>query len=209
VKVSLPNAGPSDGPRRPQQTQNHRMGPISTGSLNGSLANKSSEIEGSTLNFPARNLGISASDFLTKSSCVKELPMTDLERLRALADALNASKLAIRRDLLHGEGYSGDDYGLFGSAGHVYVNGSGFWLYVQCSDAPRRWTNIKRSLGAFCHLVNDGDDEGAFILDDLPTTEQAEAIRAALRIRKRRQMTEEGLAALESARALINRPLAA
>jgi hypothetical protein len=133
----------------------------------------------------------------------------DLERLRTLADALNASVTAIRRDQYSDQGSDDGDYGLFGKTGHIYVDGSGFWLYAQCADAPRRWTNIKRALGVFCRLVNDGDDEGAFRLERAPTSSEAEAIRDALGIRKRRNLSEAGLAQLEAARTLLNRPLAA
>jgi hypothetical protein len=136
--------------------------------------------------------------------------MSDLERLRSLADALNASTIAIRRDEYSDRGPDDGDHGLFGRAGQVYVDGPGYWLYVNAGDSQRRWTNIKRSLGVFCDLMNDGDAEGAFRLDRMPTPGEADAIRDALGIRKRRNLSEATIAAMtERLPRPIIRPLAA
>ena len=87
-----------------------------------------------------------------------------------------------------------------------YDGRDGYLLYAHAT--PRRWTSIKQSL-AFCKLSQDGDDEGILYLDRLPKEDEAEAIRDALGLRKRRHMTEAQIersrSVLASARSLINR----
>jgi hypothetical protein len=68
---------------------------------------------------------------------------------------------------------------------------------------------VKRRL-AFCHLNQDGDDEGCLRLDRLPRPQEAELIREALGIRKRRRVSPQVLAAarmsLECGRSLDKTP---
>ena len=129
-------------------------------------------------------------------------------RLQALLTALDASPIALQRDLHRVEGRKGD-HSIHGKLGHIYVDGRGFLLCVTGKDerdqSPRRWTNIKRRL-AFCRLMQDGDDEGCLRLDRLPTSAEAALIREALGIRKRRMVTEEGRAQLDAARRAANSP---
>jgi hypothetical protein len=58
----------------------------------------------------------------------------------------------------------------------------------------------------FCRLTQDGDDEGCLHLERLPVPAEADVIRAALGIRRRRHLSEENLvrlrSTLERARAL-------
>jgi len=117
--------------------------------------------------------------------------------LAAMLTALDASARALRLDEC-------GDWRIGGKLGHVYADGAGFLLFVDTGESPRRWTNIKRRLD-FCRLAIDGDDEGALHLDRLPTPAEAEAIRDALGIRKRRVVTDEARAQLEAARSLLNR----
>lgn len=95
-----------------------------------------------------------------------------------------------------------------GKSGHVYRDGDGFLLYVE-AGSPRRWSNIKSRL-AFCRINQDGDDEGCLHLDRLPTPDEAELIRDALGIRKRRNLSPETIEratiALGLARSHVNRP---
>ena len=127
----------------------------------------------------------------------------DREHLETLLEALDASSLALRRDAC-------GDYAINGKSGHIYADGSGFLLCVSTGESARRWTNVKGRL-AFCRLTQDGDDEGCLHLDRLPTAVEADLIREALGIRKRRHLSDEELAritaALERARGSINRPL--
>jgi hypothetical protein len=133
------------------------------------------------------------------------------ERLLIFLAALDASPVALRRDLHRDEGHKGD-YRIQGKWGHIYNDGEGFLLCVTAKDerdqSPRRWTSIKRRLD-FCRVAQDGDDEGCLRLDQLPTPAQAGLIRQALGIRKRRTLTEDGRAQLDAARSLLIRPLPA
>ena len=80
---------------------------------------------------------------------------------------------------------------------------------IRCYGSSRRWTNIKRAL-AFCELIQDGDADGCLHLKRLPTAVEAEAIRVAIGIRKRRHLSADELearkAALVSARSHLNHP---
>ena len=135
----------------------------------------------------------------------------DREGLQTLLAALDASPVALWRDL-HRNKRSKGDYGIHGEWGHIYIDGEGFLLCVTAKDerdqSPRRWASIKRRL-AFCRLTQDGDDEGCLHLDRLPTRAQAVLIRQALGIRKRRTLTGDGRAQLEAARSLLIGPLTA
>ena len=130
----------------------------------------------------------------------------DRVRLHALLTALDASSVALQRDLNRGEGRKGD-IGIHGKLGQIYADGTGFLLCVNAKDerdqSLRRWTNIKRRL-AFCRITQDGDDEGCLRLDRLPTSAEAVLIREALGIRKRRTLTEDGRAQLAVARRAAN-----
>ena len=130
----------------------------------------------------------------------------DRERLLALLNASDASETTLQRDLVRFEGRTGD-WGIRGKYGHVYRDGAGYLLYAH--GTPRRWSSVKRSL-AFCKLSQDGDDEGCLHLDRLPTPAEAEAIRDAIGIRKRRHMTadqiERARSVLASARSLVKSP---
>jgi hypothetical protein len=125
----------------------------------------------------------------------------DREHLETLLEALDASPLALRRDAC-------GDYAISGKSGHIYADGSGFLLCVSTGESARRWNNVKGRL-AFCRLTQDGDDEGCLHLDRLPNPAEADLIREALGIRKRRHLSEEELArltsSLERARGSINR----
>ena len=124
--------------------------------------------------------------------------MIDRQHLASLLTALDASPRSLRRDAC-------GDWAINGKAGHIFADGSGFALYVKTGESVGRWNNTKRRL-AFCRVSQDGDDEGVLRLDRLPTSTEADAIRKALRIKRRRQMTVEALAALERARSSVNRP---
>jgi hypothetical protein len=64
--------------------------------------------------------------------------------------------------------------------------------------AQTRWTRVKKRL-SFCRLIQDGDDEGIMILRNLPTAAQAEAIREAIGLHKKRQVAEATLMAMRDA----------
>jgi hypothetical protein len=128
----------------------------------------------------------------------------DKEHLAALLTALDASPGALERPVCRG--WIGD-WQITGKHGHVLPDGAGHLLCVTTDESPRRWTSVKQQL-AFAHLTQDGEDEGCFHLDRLPTTAEAGAIRDCLGIRKRRIVTAEARAQLEAARALAKSPSA-
>jgi hypothetical protein len=124
--------------------------------------------------------------------------MNDQTRLEALVAPIDASPRALRRDQC-------GDYVITGKLGHIFSDGQGFLLYVSTLESPRRWTMVKRRL-AFCHLKQDGDEEGCLRLDRFPTSEEAELIREALGIRKRRHVSPETLAAARVSLELARSP---
>jgi hypothetical protein len=107
--------------------------------------------------------------------------------LKALLSALGASETTLQRDPPIRDQDDTGDWAIYGSHGHIYPDGDGYLLYADVT--PRRWSSIKRSLD-FCRLTQDGDNEGCLHLDRLPTAAEAEAIRDAIGIRKRRHMSE-------------------
>jgi hypothetical protein len=113
----------------------------------------------------------------------------------------------LTRDFHLDHGYVGD-YAIRGKFGHIYPDGDGYLLCVHTNESARRWSGIKAKLTPFCRLTQDGDDEGALHLDHLPTPAEAELIRDALGIRKRRELTPEALAkaraSMERCRAGLN-----
>jgi hypothetical protein len=127
---------------------------------------------------------------------------TDRERLVAMLKALDASERCLERPVCRD--WTGD-WQITGTLGHIYPD-AGYLLSVHTKEAPRRWFNVKVRLGSFCRLTQDGDDEGCFHLDRLPTQGEAEAIRDALGIRKRRKVTEEARAHLGAMRSAAKSP---
>jgi hypothetical protein len=125
--------------------------------------------------------------------------------LLALIAALDVSPRSLRRD-------DCGHWAIIGKLGHILVDGQGYLLYVATGESARRWFNVKQRL-AFCHLKQDGNDEGCLCLGNLPTKAQAGAIREALAIRKRRNLSPaamgQAISALEQSRAALNGPLPA
>jgi hypothetical protein len=103
--------------------------------------------------------------------------------------ALVSRDSALRRDEC-------GDWRIEGSSGHVYAvpgtldqpNRPGFMLYVM-TTSPKAWTFAKRPL-AFAKVINDGDEEGAFVMRRLPTADEAGLIRRYCGIPKRREVSE-------------------
>jgi hypothetical protein len=143
----------------------------------------------------------------------------DRERLVALLDALDASPTCLERPVCRG--WVGD-WQITGKHGHAMTDGDAYLIYATTPErdivesdgkrrsygSPRRWASIKKTLG-FAKIVQEGDDECIFRLDGLPNEVEAEAIRGAVGIRKRRHMSEAQIersrSVLASARSLINR----
>jgi hypothetical protein len=110
------------------------------------------------------------------------------QALLALIPSLGCSDMTLRRDEC-------GDPRISGKHGHVYaVPGAGFAIYVTCGTGTG-WTYAKRAL-SFAKLANDGDDEGSFFLDRMPTKSEADTIRRYCGILKKRDLSEESLAQL-------------
>lgn len=119
-------------------------------------------------------------------------PSVQRPALLAFAKACNNRASALRRDEC-------GDWAIFGSNGHIYAVPEGFQLMVGCDPEPRwssarGWESAKRRL-SFAKVTQDGDEEGALILDRLPTPKEAEEIRLILGIAKRVEYSEDALAA--------------
>jgi hypothetical protein len=123
----------------------------------------------------------------------------DCEIQRCLLAALGASKRSLRRDEC-------GTWRITGRNGHVYTWGqSGGWLLFcdagNCdAGSSRKWAAIKRRL-SFCKVTQDGDTEGCLRLFDLPTPEQAVAIRKALGLRRKRAANAGSYSGIELASA--------
>jgi len=122
--------------------------------------------------------------------------------LLSFAEACNTSPRALRRD-------ERGDWAIFGSNGHIYAVPEGYQLMVGCElsshwASARGWESAKRRL-SFGVVTQDGDCEGAIMLDRLPNAEQAAEIRDILRISKRVEYSDEVLAAKRSAMSDLRR----
>jgi hypothetical protein len=140
---------------------------------------------------------------------------SDKDHLTTLLTALDAAPGALKRPVCRG--WIGD-WQISGKHGHALADGAGFLLYAttpehdrldpdgktRCYGSARRWTNIKHHL-AFARLTQEGDDEGMFHLDHLPTRDEAETIRECLGIRKRRNLSDDARTRLAQAMSRINR----
>jgi hypothetical protein len=106
----------------------------------------------------------------------------DRKQQRSLLTALGAWNRALRRDECGA-------WRITGTRGSIHTWGDGkTWvLWVGCRSS-QHWTWTKKGL-AFCSVTQDGDDEGWLRLFALPTPEQAAAIRDALGIRKKMELS--------------------
>jgi len=129
-----------------------------------------------------------------------ELMNADREHLETVLVALDASPRALERAVCRG--WVGD-WQITGTGGHIMTDGHSFPFYA-AGESPRRWSSIKRRL-SFCRLTQDGDDEGCFLLDRLPTSAEAVTLRDVLGIRRRRHLSPDGRSALERARDRVQR----
>jgi hypothetical protein len=124
-------------------------------------------------------------------------PTKQRAALLKLTKALVSRDSALRRDEC-------GDWRIEGSSGHVYAvpgtldqpNRPGFVLYIMTSS-PKAWTFAKRAL-AFAKVINDGDEEGAFVMSRLPTADEAALIRRYCGISKRREISEAEVERLRS-----------
>jgi hypothetical protein len=114
----------------------------------------------------------------------------DRAQQKLMLAVLNAWNRALRRDECGAWCISGTRGTL-----HTWGDGKGWALYVSCNSG-QHWTWVKKL--SFCTVSQEGDDEGVLKLDQLPTPEQADAIRSALGIQKHREISAEVLARLKT-----------
>jgi len=124
-------------------------------------------------------------------------PVMQRPRLLALASTLEISITQLRRD-------DCGDWAIIGNSGRVYAVLSGFQIVIAGWEADRApWStakgwNLCKSKLSFAKLMQDGHDEGAFVLERDPRGDEAAIIRECVGLRKRRAISEDGLAALRS-----------
>jgi hypothetical protein len=120
-------------------------------------------------------------------------PAVQRPKLLAFAEACCTRASALHRDEC-------GDWAICGNNGHIYAVPEGFRLMIGCALEPRwssakGWESAKRRL-SFGVVTQDGDCEGAIILDGLPTEVEAAQIRQILGIPKRKEVSEGQLAIL-------------
>jgi hypothetical protein len=102
-------------------------------------------------------------------------------------EAIGARPGALRRDQC-------GDWAIFGKHGHVYAVAPASFQFMFTAGRAQAWTYAKKALG-FTRLTQEGDGEGALILDRVPTTGEGDIIRSKFGIAKRAVYSEETLAA--------------
>jgi hypothetical protein len=124
-------------------------------------------------------------------------PAEQRAALIKLMAALGCRAAALRRDEC-------GDWRIEGLRGHVYAvpgalgqpNRPAFTPYIM-AGSPKAWTFAKRAL-AFAKVINDGDEEGTFVMGRLPSADEAALIRRYCGIPKRREVSEAELDRLRS-----------
>ena len=115
----------------------------------------------------------------------------DRGQQQQLLTALNAWERALRRDECGAWTISGRHGSI-----HTWGDGKRWVAYanpqstVDPDGSPRAWNSAKRTL-AFLTVTQDGDVDGCFHIEQLPTPEEATLIRETLGIRKRMEVSPE------------------
>jgi hypothetical protein len=135
-------------------------------------------------------------------------PTRQRPALLKLVEALGCRDNALRRDEC-------SDWRISGKQGWIYSVPEGFQLCFFARNGVTEWdgagphmedyTRAKRSL-VFCRLVQDGTGEGIFMLDRLPTKDEAETIRDILVISKKREVSEAERERLRTMGAKLRQP---
>jgi hypothetical protein len=114
-------------------------------------------------------------------------PAKQRSALLAFAEACCTRSDKLRRDEC-------GNWCIFGKQGHVFAVPDGGYQLLVFRQSAQRWTYAKRRL-SFAEPTQDGDEEGAVILNRLPAKIEASEIRAVLGIPKRVEYSEETLTA--------------
>lgn len=126
-----------------------------------------------------------------------------LAQLDMLA-ALDASDLQLRRNEC-------GDWRIKGRYGHIYAAPSHdlqgvawYAFFMPERSSARLWSFAKKVFAPFAKVTQDGDEEGAFMIDHLPTPQEAEIIRKCFGIKHRKRYatapSADGLAAYRASR---------
>jgi hypothetical protein len=134
-------------------------------------------------------------------------PAKQRPALLALREALNCRDTTLRRDEC-------SDWRINGRQGWIYAVPEGFQLLFFARNGVTEWEGegphiedylrAKRNL-FFCRLAQDGTGEGIFMLDRLPTPDEAEVIRDTLVIAKKRDIGEPTEAQMAARAAFASR----
>jgi hypothetical protein len=137
----------------------------------------------------------------------KYLPTVQRPELLKFAEALGSRDNALRRDEC-------SDWRINGKQGWIYAVPEGFQFFYFARNGVNEWDGVgphiedyvraKRRL-VFCRLVQDGNGEGVFLLDRLPTPNEAEIIRDVFVIFKKREAGEPSEAQMAARAAFANR----
>jgi len=105
----------------------------------------------------------------------------DKPQMQALSDAMHAK---IKKD-------AAGDWFIQGLEGDIYcADGVGYAIGV-CHTTRLAYRRTKEVLMRFAVLRQNGDTEGVFYLNRLPTQDEACTLRKRLKIRKIRQLSDE------------------
>ena len=122
-------------------------------------------------------------------------PAAQRAALLKLVPALGCRDAALRRDECGDPVVNGKKGHIIAACGTIDEPGNpGFMIYVM-GWSTNGWNKAKVAL-SFAKLENDGDDEGAFFLDRLPTKSEAEIIRKWTGVAKKAEYSAETLAAM-------------
>ena len=97
--------------------------------------------------------------------------------LQTMVIALEVAHHSLERP--NNRGWVGD-WQITGKRGHILSDGKNFYIY-HFAESSKAWTYAKRAL-SFAVVTQDGDNEGIFRMDRLPSPYEARTIREYLRI---------------------------
>lgn len=110
------------------------------------------------------------------------------------ADKAQVHAILVALDAAHTQ-YGKDECGAWavrGKKGYAAASGDpgrAKWLLYCQPRTKGKWNNIRRALTSIGNCTQNGDDEGIFVFDRLPTPDEATYIRKVVGFRKRQPAT--------------------